>query len=1028
MLDPLSCGIGIFNAETRQPLFLNDAYYHMVGYTKEEYAAVIADDGQKLIYPKDLPICRGSAEKFSREGSVSNSRFRVVRKNGEIRWVDLCIIPIKAYGAGCALCFFEDITEKNKSVLYQSLVDDSVTGIFVAEQHAHRIIYCNQAMLQIYPFPPGIPVIGKHLFDIIPQDAALLSDDEIAALPADHYTEFNWHNGDCYYNVRSRALRWNGVDSYTLYFSDETKEHQKHLEQAQLLNQVPVGIGIYEFVHGDIRQIYLNDHYYRMIGESRDARQKNHRDFLNAVYPDDLTRVNDLAKKYTDGSRDEFIDLRIMCGDGNYKWFRLTASVIKSEDDKLTLYCSFADIDKAVKTQEELKNANLDLQKQYAQEKQQLQMLEKDSVVTIQFNVTRDELIAYRINQGDFHKYNKGDSGAIIRSYIDAQTPTEAERRVVKDYFDKDKAKERFKNGIREFSAEYRRRMDNGRLCWIHSTSRMMLDEETGDLIVYTYMRDIDTERKKELTANSVIDEETDFVMLLNTVSNTAMLLRIKNDYQYFNERLYQEFPFKDALNMGELNTINAEDRPTVQNFFQKDALIERLKTETVITITYRNRYADGTIKRKKIRAFYLDKTHEDIVIARRDITDLYEEEQEQKRVLEAALEAATIASRSKSDFLSHMSHDLRTPMNVIIGSASLAMDTLDDPKEIEKALSNITTSSKYLLGLINDCLDIERINSGKVKLDPSPYPYIDFYNDIKAVIEPLCHQKNITLVMEKIEDVSAVIIADKKRIEQIFYNLLSNAIKFTPSGGTVEMLTRNMTVHDGMVSYDSIVRDNGIGMSEEFQEHMFDAFSQEENIISPEYQGTGLGLAIVKQLTDMMDAKITVKSKKNEGTEYRIHFTFPVASGIDTGEDDSAPVPVYDLHGKRVLLAEDHPLNRMIAQKVLEKAGMIVITAENGMEAVDRFKAVAENYFDAVLMDIRMPVMNGLDATRMIRALDRADARAVPIIAMTANAFDSDVKESLRSGMTAHLSKPIEPEKLYETLAKSMKRSKRDK
>lgn len=551
----------------------------------------------------------------------------------------------------------------------------------------------------------------------------------------------------------------------------------------------------------------------------------------------------------------------------------------------------------------------------------------------------------------------------------------------------------------------------------------MMRDEETDDLIIYTYMRNIDTERKKELTANSVIDEETDFVMLLNIVSDTAMLLRIRNDYQGFHKKLFQEFPFEDALDAGELDIIKPEDRPTVQNFFQRDALIRQLEKEPVITITYRHCYAGGKIHRKKMRAFYLDEIHEDIVIARRDITDLYDEEQEQKRTLEAALEAATIASRSKSDFLSHMSHDLRTPMNVIIGSASLAMDTLDDPKEIEKALSNITTSSKYLLGLINDCLDIERINSGKVKLDPAPYPYVDFYNDIKAVVEPLCRQKNITLIMKEMGDIPAVIVADKKRIEQIFYNLLSNAIKFTPNGGTVEMLTQNMTVHNGMVSYDSIVRDNGIGMSEEFQQHMFEAFSQEENKISPEYQGTGLGLAIVKQLADLMDAKITVKSKKNKGTEYRLHFTFPAASEIDMASEEPAPVPVYDLRGKRVLLAEDHPLNRMIAQKVLEKAGMVVVTAENGSEAVDRFKAVEENYFDAVLMDIRMPVMNGLDATRMIRALDRTDVRTIPIIAMTANAFDTDVKESLRAGMTAHLSKPIEPEKLYETLAKSIAR-----
>lgn len=418
------------------------------------------------------------------------------------------------------------------------------------------------------------------------------------------------------------------------------------------------------------------------------------------------------------------------------------------------------------------------------------------------------------------------------------------------------------------------------------------------------------------------------------------------------------------------------------------------------------------------MRAFYLDSTHEDIVIARRDITDLYEEELEQKRTLEKALVAATSASRAKSDFLSRMSHDLRTPMNVIMGSASLALDSVNDPMETEKALVNITNSSKYLLGLINDCLDIEKINSGKVELHPAPYPYLNFYNDIKAVIDPLCRQKNITLVMDEVYSVEPAIIADKTRMEQIFYNLLSNAVKFTPAGGTVEMLTRNISVSDGVVSFDSIVRDNGIGMSEDFQEHMFEAFAQENDNASPEYQGTGLGLVIVKQLVELMGAEIGVKSTKGVGTEFAIHFRFPLALECLAYETEKPPVPIERLNGKRVLLVEDHPLNRMIAKKLLEKAGIDVTEAENGREAVDRFKSVTEFFFDAILMDIRMPVMNGQEAARAIRALPRGDAVSVPIIAMTANAFDTDVEASIRAGMTAHLSKPIEPQLLYSTLA----------
>lgn len=198
----------------------------------------------------------------------------------------------------------------------------------------------------------------------------------------------------------------------------------------------------------------------------------------------------------------------------------------------------------------------------------------------------------------------------------------------------------------------------------------------------------------------------------------------------------------------------------------------------------------------------------------------------------------------------------------------------------------------------------------------------------------------------------------------------------------------------------------------------MFEAFSQEENKITPEYQGSGLGLAIVKQLADMMGASITVKSKLGEGTEFAIRFAFQTVDDSAAIAPKPEPLSLGELKGKRILLAEDHPLNAMIAAKLLEKEGMTVMQASNGKEAIDKFNSLGEHCFDAILMDIRMPIMNGLDATRAIRALDRSDAKTVPIIAMTANAFDSDVHESLAAGMNAHLSKPIDPNKLYETLA----------
>lgn len=520
------------------------------------------------------------------------------------------------------------------------------------------------------------------------------------------------------------------------------------------------------------------------------------------------------------------------------------------------------------------------------------------------------------------------------------------------------------------------------------------------------------------MTAESVIDEETDFVILLNAVSKTAALFRFRDSYEDNEWKLDTEIPFSSIPNPEMLSHIEPEDQAFVSAFFDEAMLRKQLRQKPVVMLMYRQRLSDGTCRRKRTRAFYLDETHEDIVIERRDITDLYEEEQKQQCTLQKALDEANAANRAKSEFLARMSHDLRTPMNVIIGLTSLAMDKEELSSEMRETLTNIASSSKYLLSLINDCLDLEKITSGKIELHPVPYAYADFYNSVRAVIGPLCLQKQITFILEDKGNEHPAIMADKIRMEQIFYNLLSNAVKFTPSGGKIEFLVDEGIVQNGINTFECIVRDNGIGMSEAFQKDMFKAFTQESTSITAEYHGSGLGLAIVKQLVDLMGAVITVKSRLGEGTEFRLRFRFPVAQEMGPAEKEKTQVQMERLRGRRVLLAEDHPLNAMIAVKILEKAGVCVTTADNGQAVLETYQSAPERYFDAVLMDIRMPVMNGLEAAKAIRALDRADAKTVPIVAMTANAFDTDVEESLQAGMNAHLSKPIEAEKLYETLA----------
>lgn len=373
----------------------------------------------------------------------------------------------------------------------------------------------------------------------------------------------------------------------------------------------------------------------------------------------------------------------------------------------------------------------------------------------------------------------------------------------------------------------------------------------------------------------------------------------------------------------------------------------------------------------------------------------------------------------AKSSFLSNMSHDMRTPMNGILGLLDLTMDAEGLSAEIKENLHGMQDSGKYLLCLINDSLDMSKLDSDKLTLNYELSNVSELINNIMSCMKPSAVQAGVDLSLELKSVEPGYIRTDPLRLHQIFVNIVSNAIKFTPRGGSVKVVIECCRREDGIDHCRISIKDTGIGMSREFLPKIFEPFEQENSIDAQ--NGTGLGMSIVKKLVEMMNGSIEVLSEKSVGTEVIVWLDFE-HTDPQSGSAPSAPEPgdaADSLSGKRVLVAEDHPLNAKIATKLLEKAGMTVEVVENGQLAVDSFAASAVGYYDGVLMDIRMPVMGGLQAARTIRALNRPDAASVPIIAMTANAFDEDIKSSVGAGMNAHLSKPIDPEKLYGALRK---------
>ncbi|MDD3338380.1 MAG: response regulator [Lachnospiraceae bacterium] len=383
-------------------------------------------------------------------------------------------------------------------------------------------------------------------------------------------------------------------------------------------------------------------------------------------------------------------------------------------------------------------------------------------------------------------------------------------------------------------------------------------------------------------------------------------------------------------------------------------------------------------------------------------------------------------ATAAKSDFLSRMSHDMRTPLNVIMGMNKLAQEN-DNPPDTKECLEKIDISSEFLLGLINDVLDMERVENGRLELHLFPYAQSDFTNYINTIIRPLCEQKNIQLDYwcEYSEEDSKefVVMQDKLKINQIYFNLLSNAVKYTQENGHITFYIQAEEKPDGKLAMHVTISDNGIGMSKEFQQHMFEPFSQENQVVTSVSQGSGLGLAIVKRMCDLMGMTISVESELGKGTTYRLYGEYTLVQSQEEQKAEEIKKETKKdysvLAGKMVLVCEDHMLNQEIIRRLLEKQKIIVDLAEDGKMGVEKFSKSAIGTYDMILMDIRMPVLDGLEATRAIRESEREDAKTVPIIAMTANAYKEDVNRSLDAGMNEHLAKPIEPEVLYETLVK---------
>ncbi len=584
-------------------------------------------------------------------------------------------------------------------------------------------------------------------------------------------------------------------------------------------------------------------------------------------------------------------------------------------------------------------------------------------------------------------------------------------------------------------SVEYHVRHKNGEI--LHVMGNVKLVEENGMLFYQRFLLDCTTQKlqekrrqeeaeKRQMELIHALSIDFNLVYFFDLDSGMGMSLRInEDDIPTFEFSHSRKVSMRQSLDRYIEEFVYEEDREMMREASSQEMLKKELEKKDLYYVNYR--VADeGRMKyyQMKVVRTGADDGNRGIVIGFRSVDAETREEMKKKSLLEDALLQANKANKAKSVFLSNMSHDIRTPMNAIVGFTTLALAHQDKKERVEEYLNKIKSSGDHLLNLINDVLDMSRIESGKMHLEEKPCCLPEVLQDLRNILQADISAKKLQLKIETINVLDRDIYCDKLRLNQVLLNLLSNAVKYTDEGGMVTVsLVEHPGAPAGSANYEFLIRDTGIGMSKDFVKHIFEPFERERNSTISGIQGTGLGMAITNNIVNMMNGSIKVSSEQGVGTEFSVSFTFrldPEAAehhAATTEEKGEKKKGSSRSHSGRILLAEDIELNQEIAVTILEESGFSTEVAENGKIAVDMVRRSEPGYYQLVLMDIQMPEMNGYEATREIRRLEDKELASIPILAMSANAFEEDKQEAMKCGMNGHISKPIDVKTLLETL-----------